>query len=471
LKPGDLDIALRKTNLWWRKPHGWESDDRDLRRAADAPYHHDARLLSDLVPGGLYIVSGPRRVGKSVEVKRAISRLIDGGIDPRRIIHASCEGWLAPDLRALADRGRGIATRGVREPRFWFLDEITAVKGDWPNRIKWLRDNDPFGEDCVVLTGSSAHGLAEATKALAGRRGGASEPNLILLPMGFKDFCRVIGVELPDTPSIRAKDFLRPEATAVVDELFPWSNQLIDAWEAYLQTGGFPQAVEDFIRHGEVESALVGSLWDVIHGEAIRSVQFSAGQTQALLAQIAASLTTPLNFEGAARDLGAAGATVARRVHDLAEAFILWPCHREGRGAPHLRARSKLYFTDPLLARLAHLRNPEAVSAPDPTKLSEQQIGLSLLRQREAVEPGSYPRFESVMYRRTATKGEIDFVGPWMGGVPFESKYVDGAWRREAQTAKAAYHGAAVLATRSVVERDGRAVAIPAPIVALMLEP
>jgi hypothetical protein len=115
--------------------------------------------------------------------------------------------------------------------------------------------------------------------------------------------------------------------------------------------------------------------------------------------------------------------------------------------------------------------NPEAVRAPDPAKLSEQQIGLSLLRQREAAEPGSYTRFDSVMYRRTATKGEIDFVGPWMDGVPFESKYVDGAWRREAQTARAAYGGAAVLATRSVVDRDGRALAIPAPILALMLEP
>ena len=58
-----------------------------------------------------------------------------------------------------------------------------------------------------------------------------------------------------------------------------------------------------------------------------------------------------------------------------------------------------------------------------------------------------------------------------MDGVPFESKYVDGAWLREAQPARAAFAGAAVLATRSVVDYDGRARAIPAPIVALMLEP
>jgi len=475
MKSGDLDIALRKTNLWWRQPHGWDTDDRDLRRAADAPYRYDPQLLRDIAPGGLYILNGPRRVGKSVEIKRAILRLIAAGVDPRRIIHASCEGWLAADLGALVDHGRRIATRGARQPRFWFLDEITGIRGDWPNRIKWLRDNDPFGEDCVVLTGSSARNLAEATKALAGRRGGASRSNLVLLPMGFKDFCRVIGLELPDIPSIRAKDFLRDRAAAVIEELHPWLNELIDAWEVYLQTGGFPQAVEDYIRHGEVREAFVDSLWDVIHGEAIRGVQFSAGQTQALLAQVAAAMATPLNLEHLARELGANGATVGRRLHELQEAFLVWPCHQEAHGeahgAPRLRARSKLYFTDPLLARLAHLRNPDVVRPPDPTRLSEQQLGLSLLRQRESAEPGSYIRFESLMYRRTATKGEIDFVGPWLDGVPFESKYVDGAWRRDAQTARAAYDGAVVLATRSVVDYDGRARAIPAPIVALMLEP
>jgi uncharacterized protein len=471
MKMGDLDIALRKTNLWWRQPHGWEADDPDLRRAASAPYRHDAQLLVDIAPRGLYILNGPRRVGKSVEIKRAISRLISGGVDPRTIIHASCEGWSAADLGALVDHGRRIAAPGTRQPRVWFLDEISGVKGDWPNRIKWLRDNDPFGEDRVVLTGSSARGLTEATKALAGRRGGASPSNLVLLPMGFKDFCRVVGLRLPDIPQIRAKDFLHDQAAAIVQELYPWLNELINAWEIYLQTGGFPQAVEDYIRHGEVRRAFADAMWDVIHGEAIRSVQFSAGQTQALLAQIAASMTAPINIERLARELGVSSATVARRIHELQEAFLLWPCHQDANGAPRLRARSKIYFADPLIARLAHVRNPDAVGAPDPTKLSEQQLGLSLLRQREAAEPGSYIRFESLFYRRTVTKSEIDFVGPWMDGVPFESKYVDGAWRRDAQTARAAYQGAAVLATRSVVDHDQRARAVPAPIIALMLEP
>ncbi len=104
--------------------------------------------------------------------------------------------------------------------------------------------------------------------------------------------------------------------------------------------------------------------------------------------------------------------------------------------------------------------------------LSEQQIGITLLRARERTDPGSYPRFDSVMYQTTPSRKEIDFVGGgWMDGVPFESKYVDGAWRRDARTATNAYDGVAVLATRSVLDNEGRARAVPAPILALMLEP
>jgi len=43
MNTGELEVALRKTNLWWRKPHGWELDDPDLRRAADAPYRYEAQ--------------------------------------------------------------------------------------------------------------------------------------------------------------------------------------------------------------------------------------------------------------------------------------------------------------------------------------------------------------------------------------------------------------------------------------------
>jgi hypothetical protein len=64
--------------------------------------------------------------------------------------------------------------------------------------------------------------------------------------MGFRDFCRVIDVELPATDRIRAKDFLREEAATVTETLHPWLSELIDAWEIYVPVGGFPRAAENY---------------------------------------------------------------------------------------------------------------------------------------------------------------------------------------------------------------------------------
>ena len=74
------------------------------------------------------------------------------------------------------------------------------------------------------------------------------------------------------------------------------------------------------------------------------------------------------------------------------------------------------------------------------------------------------------MYERTETDSEIDFAGPELG-VPFECKYTDATWRREAQTMRARY-GKGVVVTRTplALGDDEPVWAIPAGIVAWLLD-
>ena len=155
---------------WWARPRDWIRDDPDLRGARDSSFEYTAGALRDLVSGGLYLLRGPRRVGKSVEVKKTIRRLIDRGEDPRRILHVAADNLSAPDLRKMADAS--IAVTRTEGPRFWFLDEITAIADGWPAEIKWLRDNDPrFSADTVVLTGSSGHRPRRGGQGACGSQG------------------------------------------------------------------------------------------------------------------------------------------------------------------------------------------------------------------------------------------------------------------------------------------------------------
>ena len=91
--------ALAAGNAWWRDP-GWERKDRDLRALAAITLAYDPSPLSDVVPDGLYVLRGPRRVGKSLEIKRAISRTAAGCVRLQPARHRGSTGAPAPSYCA-----------------------------------------------------------------------------------------------------------------------------------------------------------------------------------------------------------------------------------------------------------------------------------------------------------------------------------------------------------------------------------
>lgn len=456
---------LAATNRWWRDARDWRRDDPDLREADGAPFRYAGGVLDGLEPGGLYTLRGPRRVGKSVEIKRTIEALVASGTAPRSIVHAAVDGWRAADLGRLVSAAGLLTPPGVR--RYWFIDEITGITDGWPERIKWLRDNDDrFRNDTVVLTGSSARDLAASVKALAGRRGPAVEPDRVLLPMGFRTFTRLatdeqVGAEIGP---LRVADLTPRVLTEAAYALAPWLDMLVDAWEGYLLSGGFPAAVSSYVVEREVSSPLVRGLVDVVHGDAFRRADWSRAQTAVSMHRIARGLCAPCNISAVADDIGVSFSSMRRRLDELQEAFVVWPCYREDALRPNLSAQAKIYFTDPVYARL------DGAMAPDASVLSEQQLGMALWRSFERERPGSYMGFDRVLYHRTNTRKEIDFVGPELGGWAIESKYVDGRWQRDAQTLRCSgWRG--IVATRSELNLDDSdVVAIPVSLLAWVLD-
>ena len=468
MNEGQLHQLLQVSNPWWRTPD-WEQQDAQLR-SVGRRFTYTPAPLADIQPNGLYLLRGPRRVGKSVEMKRAIAQLLAQGVTPRRILYASCDGLTPTDLRTLVITGKTIATRTVQEPRYWFLDEVTSITGSWAEDVKWLRDSQFMADDCVVLSGSSGRGFQEATKALAGRRGNAQASDRVLLPLPFRSFCATLGVALPDCPTVHPSQLLAAIQGGAADDLLPWLNELVGTWEIYLHVGGFPQAVDDYLRTGDVEEGFIRALWDVIRGEALRTGFTSDGEVLQLMHRLGQNLCSPVNRSAIGVDVGMHHQTVQQRMQALAESYIIWLCYQaqgaKDHPAPDATAQAKAYFTDPLLARLPALRNA-AFQAPDNSQLSQQQVGGALLR---AVTPGdTYFDFSNILYARTPTRKEIDFVGPRLGSIPFEGKYVDTYPGRDAQTL-AAYAGKGVLATRSGVRITDPVIALPASILALLVD-
>ena len=467
---GELRQLLARAS-WWTEPRTWILRDPDLMQARKAPFEYSAGVIGDLAPGGLYLLRGPRRVGKSVEVKKTIERLIASGTDPRCILHVAADRLLASDLQRIVDAGALLTPRAG--PRFWFIDEVTAITDGWPAAIKWLRDNDTrFGLDTVVLTGSSAANLDEAVKALAGRRGEAEHSDRILLPMSFRAFVRACSENPPPRGPrpLPVGDLTSALLKEAVATLAPWLNQLIQQWEIYLAVGGFPQAVSAHL-HGDerAHQTLRQTLLDVIHGEAFVQSRWSRAQSGAFVARLARGLASPTNRHDIATDLGTSANTVRRRIDALRDALTVWPCHPcqpKGVLRPALRSQEKTYFTDPIYSLVPrHAEMPSHLGV-----LSEQQLGVALLRSFARTDPVAYPDFDSVLFHRTPARKEIDFVGPGFGGLAIESKYVgQRRWRRNARTL-AASRWRGVVATRSALDlEDPELIAVPTSLLAWLI--
>ncbi|MGH3519698.1 MAG: ATP-binding protein [Haloechinothrix sp.] len=468
-----LAQALAAANPWWRDTR-WAQTDPDLVEVSRSGIDYRPCCLHQLARGGLYILRGPRRVGKTVETKRTVGDLIAGGVDPRRIVRMAVDGWRAEELRTLVSRTR-LPRIPDGESRYWFLDEVTGVPDGWASAIKWLRDNDAaFRAATVVLTGSNARGLAEAVGVLAGRRG-ATGVNRSVLPMGFRSFAHVLVPELAGSGICRlaAAKLRSPELADACEELLVWLDVLVDTWESYLHYGGYPQSATAARAGREVPSDLLDTLFDVVFRDAFNDSGLSELDTHALLGRIAKGLSSPNNASSVAADCDLTVDTVKRRLNDLINNYLLWPCHQvDADLQPRRRAQSKLYFTDPLLARLAHARN-SAWDTPDLTALVEQQMGLALVRGLEADDPGRLHEYDQVAFHRTDTGSEIDFVGANLAGAAVEGKYTEGGkWAGAARTVNASTW-AGVLATRNVLDTSaasGRAWAVPAAMLAYLID-
>lgn len=174
--------------------------------------------------------------------------------------------------------------------------------------------------------------------------------------MGFRAFCRASGVDLPQVPFVHPRDLLGREA-----------------------------------------------------GEAIQELRVHLNE------QVTARMANPFTMQSAARELDVHRDTLQLRLHRLTRGFVIWPCFQnDGKDRPRLRAQRKLYFLDPLLARLALHRAPQRAAPPNYTVLTEQQLGVTLLRAREAAAPGTLPDFDSLLYATTPSRKEIDFTGAWL---------------------------------------------------------
>lgn len=479
VRDDELRQLIRERNPWWRlaalgqDPTSWTATDSLLAQTTAVGIEYEPDALIDVAPPGLWTLRGPRRVGKSVCVKRLVARLCgDPAIDPNQVIYFSSDGFRPQDLRRAFVMGRDLTAAADPRPRIWVVDEVTAVAG-WVPVVKELRDNTALARDAVVLTGSSADDLDDARRGLGAGRTGVSNPFRLLLPMTFRSFLATTGVEVPFPDRLRPDALQTTPAGRAVRDLEPFCDVLDLAWQRFLECGGFPRAVGEHRRHGMVSAEFVFDLLSWLAADV--EPDGPAESVPRLLAELHRRTGAPLDVRNTGVALGMSRERLRVRLTRLVSTFATMRCAQSDQhGRPMESGQSKMYLSDPLLAHLPMLRDA-TFDAPDMSKLTENQLAVELAVATDRLHPDRFVEQRAILYARTGGGKEVDFApvplhvaGRKLTTTPIEGKWVSQNWRSETLVMRGRY-GAGVLATKNIVDLDGPVWAVPAPILAMLL--
>lgn len=344
-------------DFFWEKD-GWQTRDRHLSDLRTMPFTRPLPAIPEV--NGLYILRGPRQVGKSSWLKTILAHYTE---QHERCFFLSCEE--VESYRELLE-----ILRSVSDRRIILLDEVNFVS-QWDRAVKHFVDSAP--DRLLVVTGSHAYDLRTGADRMPGRFGGGGEFHL--LPMDFAEFT----------------DARRQAGWQQADRL----NEI----RAYFNIGGFPRAVLEAGASSATPLKASNVYWRWLAGDCARLGKNESYLVE-VLAQIARTIQTPISFQSLAQKTSIGSHNTAQEYIAVLESCFavrqLLAVH-EDTGAARFRKGRKFYFTDPLLYHLALNLAGESIPADYESQLAEMVAHEHLAR-----------RLGRFGYFATA-RGEIDF--------------------------------------------------------------
>ncbi|UCD85884.1 MAG: ATP-binding protein [Deltaproteobacteria bacterium] len=361
-------------NPWWKHGEDFVSFDNHFKNATEGFIEYKRGDISWKI-GNIFIIRGPRQVGKTIWIKQHIASLIrDSKVNPRSISYLSCDTMTAGTRREL---GRAIRELiGIMRDfgnSYIFLDEINFVR-DWEYEIKALSDQGLLSKVVLLVTGSSPGAIKHKAETLPGR--GVSGNEFLLKPLSFREFVLQtsprIGGHTADqnkkdslnrlhgvlTDTIGSLDEL-PKLYKSANIIFPYKEELDDLMGIYMQTGGFPRPINEFLTQkyipGKGEKMDRRSFEDIVRvvlGDIQRSGK-GEGIAKQVLSAISKKLGSRYSYIKLAKSTeeGVKQPTVTDYAEHLADCFILnlLFCIDLQKKEARLKADKKIYFADPFI--------------------------------------------------------------------------------------------------------------------------
>ncbi|HOX02001.1 MAG TPA: ATP-binding protein [Candidatus Paceibacterota bacterium] len=336
-----------------------------------------------LLQGKAQAVVGMRRAGKTFFLFQCLADRLAGGIERERLVYFNFEDERLGGLRS-EELGTIIEEYYRQFPQFrnqaevtWCLDEIQLVPG-WERFVRRVLDSERAE---VFVSGSSAHMLSR--EVATSMRGRAME--VVITPFSFREFLRGRNW-LEDAPGRLASGAERSALRAHFD--------------AYLETGGFPEARVFSVardRVGLLQGYVDAVLFrDVAERHHISNLPALRAFVRQLLRQPAALLSVSKVYaDFASRGIAVSKETLLGFLAHLEDAFLVFTLPLAGRSERQRQVNPrKLYLADHGLAQAF-----SPAPGLDRGRLIENVVACELRRTSR-----------DLAYARTASGLEVDFV-------------------------------------------------------------
>ncbi|MDO9537643.1 MAG: AAA family ATPase [Thermoplasmata archaeon] len=334
---------LVSNNPWW-KSEDWENTDPDLKKVDNFL----ERKTINIPEGKLTVLRGIRRSGKTVYLKRMVSELLKKGVNRQNIVYISCDRFNRSEVSniimdILVKRGGG----------YLLLDEVTNL-ADWNLVLKEIMEQ---GEFTIVATGSNPVEIKNMTERLPGR--GIEGNEYYFNPLSFREFVRAL-IKLEDRINdeflLKAIKPLRKVETRFtplapnVDELFPYYEEVERLFYVYILTGGFPNAIQDYLKSGRVSEETYEMLLRMLLGTLSKEKK-SEETARRIMQEISAIGTGRTDYISIARDTGMHHNTVHNYLELLEKSRITytlyaWDIEKKMHA---LKKQKKIVFQSPII--------------------------------------------------------------------------------------------------------------------------
>lgn len=448
-------------NDWW-KTKKFPQNDANIRDWTQSAFKWKPRLSETIEDEEvIYILRGPRRVGKTTLLKLRIKKLLEKGVQPENIFFFPCDA--IENRKQLITVIDNYLSQQMKkgEWAYLFIDEVSMLV-DWQKSVKILIDAGRFRNCTVILTGSHSIDLRKGSESLSGRRGKVEKlryasPDRILLSAKFSEYVETLESKLSDEIkdlwllSLKNRKAMlvqlaHGEIPSELKRLALFTKELDLLLDQYMMTGGIAQAIHQYVSKRKIAEDTYATFVNF----AVRDIcrwKHDENYARQILRRIFEILSSDISWNDLKKGTDVRDSKTAESyVKVLKDSFVIAYYYQLNveKGSPDYISSKKIYFQDPFIFHACRgwvygkrtfdlsqkfLRSPENKS-----KLMECIVSNHLSRFMFNQYPSSLFDPSNYVFYWKSKKREVDFMVELDEKfLPIEVKYSDNIQKDDAQ--------------------------------------